>query len=199
MTSVYSKLSTVLAGYADDSCLAEVVVPSSGSGRKLRRSPLIHRGYYIRHRAMRTVLDWLYDLSEQLNHSPIQVVSLGAGYDTAYFHHTLSGRLSRNVLFIELDYDRVVEEKRRLILRSTKLTSAFDSPVEIDSSNLLSSGNYRLCGVDLADLAALGSVMCRIGVDFGAPTVFVSECSITYMHEHEYSALIGCFCSGLQR
>lgn len=126
--SIRSKLSTVLAGYADDSCLAEIVVPSSGSGRKLRRSPLIHRGYYIRHRAMRTVFDWLYDLSEQLNHSPIQVVSLGAGYDTAYFHHTLSGRLSRNVLFIELDYDRVVEEKRRLILRSTKLTSAFDSP-----------------------------------------------------------------------
>lgn len=58
--------------------------------------------------------------------SPIQILSLGAGFDTLYFRLHESGRLGAQDLIFEVDLPTVVQRKVALIQGSPELTSRLD-------------------------------------------------------------------------
>ena len=52
---------------------------------------------------------------------------------------------------------------------------------------VLNTENYKLIGVDLTQLKQLEDVLRQVGVDFSAPSLFVSEVVITYMSHKRYA------------
>ena len=60
----------------------------STSGRQLcavRKPPLINRGYYTRHRCIQSLMAAFSRLCRETGNG-VQVLNLGAGFDTTYWH-----------------------------------------------------------------------------------------------------------------
>lgn len=88
-----------------------------------------------------------------------------------------------NSLFIEIDYPNVMNRKSALIMLSYKLRSILKNfELRNDRIKKLNS-NYILLCADLCDMKTIDSLLTDINVDFDAPTLFLSECAITYMRE----------------
>lgn len=78
--------------------------------------------------------------------------------------------------YVEIDFPDVVKRKEQLIQKS---------PSCLEHS---ANGQYHLVSADLRDLTALGLLLFdRLKLNTSAPTLFVSECAITYMDEFKYS------------
>lgn len=91
--------------------------------------------------------------------------------------------LSSDTVFIEIDFPSVIKKKISLINQSQFLKSytanAWDkqSCLNINQFN----DNYFLLEADLSNLSALELLFNKIKTDYNMPTLFVSECVITYM------------------
>jgi tRNA wybutosine-synthesizing protein 4 len=100
-----------------------------------RRSPIINRGYYIRMKAVQHIITSF--LQEARNGSlaptpaaqPIQIVSLGAGYDTLYFRLRQQGLLGPNDVVFELDLPKVAQKKAAMIEAAPELMKLMDPPL----------------------------------------------------------------------
>ena len=93
----------------------------------------------------------------------------GAGFDTSFFRLQSKGRW--NFRYIDVDFPPVMERKREII------------GSEPSCSALATSGNYHSVSADLRDLSELHSLLKPLVPDFDCPTLFFSECAITYMDE----------------
>jgi tRNA wybutosine-synthesizing protein 4 len=83
-----------------------------------RRSPLINRGYYIRLKLIRSIIAQFVSL---LKGQQVQVVSLGAGFDTSFWALKSSNCFCEtSVRWLETDFGDVVSRKAAII-RSEKL------------------------------------------------------------------------------
>lgn len=79
-SSALSKSSLAARGYVHDA-FAALLVPGTA-----RRAPLIHRGYYVRARAVRhCVRAFVERTCAAPGTPPSQILSLGAGSDSLYF------------------------------------------------------------------------------------------------------------------
>ncbi|GFR41708.1 hypothetical protein Agub_g2458 [Astrephomene gubernaculifera] len=108
-----SKLSCAKAGYFRDEFIQYFVRRAS------RRSPLINRGYYSRHAALRQLLESFLAAAEAAGQQP-QVLVLGAGYDTTWFQMRKDrGRLPYKCL--EVDFKEVTQRKAAIIAREPAL------------------------------------------------------------------------------
>ena len=164
--SMVSKCSACQTGYYPDQFVKHFVSKVS------RRAPIIHWGYYIRYRAVQLVLSSFCRWG-QVEGNKGQVVVLGAGFDTAYLRLRAEG-LTKGVLFVEVDFPLVVENKERLLA----------------ASGLEGEGWY-LVGQDLRDTKSLLSKLRAIPtLDLTLPTLFVSEVVLTYMRPSQSSRLI---------
>ncbi|NXV51169.1 TYW4 protein, partial [Uria aalge] len=113
-SSAVSKCSAAARGYIQDRFLQLLV------GRRRRRAPLIHRGYYIRARAVdHCVQDFLL---KTRSHPRTQIVSLGAGFDSLYFRLKDVGLLRHTVVY-EVDFPNVACQKATLIKRTKELSA----------------------------------------------------------------------------
>ena len=100
-----------------------------------------------------------------------QIISLGAGFDTSFFRLRCQGLV--DFLYVEIDFPEVMHRKQAL----------FDRDPEC-SSVVASSQSYHLVPADLRDLPRLEAALRDVpGIDFARPTLFLSECSVTYMDE----------------
>lgn len=88
-----------------------------------RRSPLINRGYYIRCKLIRTLLAQFVSVHEG---KPVQVLSIGAGFDTSYWVLKSENRLD-SVHWFETDFGEVVSRKC-VMIRSEKMLSSLVVP-----------------------------------------------------------------------
>ncbi|KAL2536635.1 Leucine carboxyl methyltransferase [Forsythia ovata] len=78
-----SKLSCVKKGYMKDDYVHLFVK------RPVRRSPIINRGYFARYAAFRKLLHQFLNCevnTDEQGNTKKQILSLGAGFDTTYFH-----------------------------------------------------------------------------------------------------------------
>jgi O-methyltransferase involved in polyketide biosynthesis len=98
-----------------------------------------------------------------------QVVSLGAGFDSSYFR--LQEAHQGYLTYVEVDFPDVVKNKWNIIQNDKVL------------SEVAKTGHYHLQAADLRDLGAFARLMQDMKLDFQQPTLFFSECSITYMDE----------------
>ena len=72
------KLSAVLRGYWPDPYIGQMVK----AGAADRKAPEIHLGYFTRVRGLRQLLD---RAMRQTGEQRVQIVNLGAGFDTLYW------------------------------------------------------------------------------------------------------------------
>ena len=105
------KLSAVTMGYWSDPFLKHMAKPSSMD----RRAPEIHLGYYARVAGVRLLVDKFFEACD----TSVQVINLGAGFDTTFWRLLEEGRPVKN--FIEIDFAGVSARKCHLIKRHKEL------------------------------------------------------------------------------
>ncbi|KAJ1481550.1 S-adenosyl-L-methionine-dependent methyltransferase [Baffinella frigidus] len=107
--STVSKRSAAEAGYVRD----EFVQMFCGNSKQApaRRTALINRGYYVRMQAMRRMIRSFIAAAKE----PVQVLVLGAGFDSTFLQLKAEGALDR-VRWCEVDMPGVVSRKRAHIL-----------------------------------------------------------------------------------
>lgn len=172
--SCVSKRSAARLGYIDDDFLRFFV------RRPARRSPLINRGYYARMAAMREIQGAFLEKHANV---PCQILSLGAGFETAYFHWA-SKHLEQVVRFYEVDYPTLVERKKTLILDQPPLAELLRGVVHTEPTSLRSD-NYALIGADLRCLTELRASLDACGFDVLLPTLVLAECVLQYLQPSE--------------
>ena len=85
---------------------------------------------------------------------------------------------------MEIDFPSIVRSKISFIKQSSVLQLYFtkvDSKISNQSVNQLSS-NYILVEADLSKINELETIFNDINIEYNIPTLFLSECVITYMH-----------------
>lgn len=172
-SSVVSKVSAAAQGYFPDVYIQHFVC------KVARRAPLINRGYYIRWRA---VDHCVKTFLEKTAHCPkIQILSLGAGFDSLYFRLHSNGVLTRAVVF-EVDFPDVAQRKSVLINSNIILREKLDPDGQPPIEPLyLSSSKYRLLGVDVRELSQMEKALESSNFEWTAPTLVLSEVVLTYM------------------
>jgi tRNA wybutosine-synthesizing protein 4 len=186
------KLSCVQLGYFGDSFVH--FFTSSASEWSERKPPLINRGYYSRVTAVRSTLESFVRLSGAAA-APVQVVTLGAGYDTLYFNTPLE-----HVTFFELDFPSVIQSKLALIGKFAQLAQAVSRDWDRDVTRTtdfvgLIGPRYRAVGVDLSDVDAVERRLRAVGIDATLPTLVISECVLIYIAAESGDALLRWFAS----
>ena len=83
-----------------------------------RRAPEIHLGYYARVAGVHALIEKFFEACD----TAVQVISLGAGFDTLFWRLVADGRPVNN--FIEIDFAAVTARKCMLIKRSKELMQA---------------------------------------------------------------------------
>ncbi|OWF51041.1 tRNA wybutosine-synthesizing protein 4-like [Mizuhopecten yessoensis] len=181
--SIVSKCSMAAIGYFDDVYLQEFV------SKVTRRAPLIHRGYFVR----ALTIDHILQKFLTLHQGPKQIISLGAGFDSAYFRLKAADKL-RNVSFYEVDFPEVVKRKCAIIKAKDILSDLIPGfhQQHTDQNPLIEihTPGYTLVGVDLTQLNTLEAVLTHCGVDTDRPTLLLSECVLTYMTRRCSSAVL---------
>ncbi|KFM57357.1 Leucine carboxyl methyltransferase 2, partial [Stegodyphus mimosarum] len=175
-SSIVSKLSSANKGYFVDEFLNFFVA------RSQNRSPIINRGYYIRFKAIDGAFQSWFTVAASYKNA--QIVSLGAGFDSSYFRYKSINKLPSDCRYIEIDFPAVIHRKLECIKRSNLLGMNFNSalkPSIKDSKIVASTGEYIMLGCDLNDTKSLQESFDLLEVNYSVPTLFLSECAITYM------------------
>jgi O-methyltransferase involved in polyketide biosynthesis len=75
------RYSTAHAGYMEEEFVGYFI--KSLNSPTIRKSPLIHRGTYLRCKSIDHVTEWF--MNREMDRIPKQIISFGAGFDTRYF------------------------------------------------------------------------------------------------------------------
>ncbi|XP_066199386.1 tRNA wybutosine-synthesizing protein 4 [Saccopteryx leptura] len=185
-SSALSKSSLAARGYVHDT-FASLLVPGT-----VRRAPLIHRGYYVRARA---VGHCIHSFLERTCGVPsarrAQILSLGAGSDSLYFRLKSAGHLAWAAVW-EVDYPNVARRKAERI-RDTPELCAITGPFQSGdcaSALCFESLDYRILGLDLRHLERLDQALAATGLDAAAPTLLLAEAVLTYLEPDDSATLI---------
>ena len=106
------KLSAVTLGYWGDNYIQYM------AKRGTRRAPEIHLGYYARVQGVRALVDRVFSACD----TAVQVISLGAGFDTTFWRLVEEGRPLRR--YIEVDLPGVTARKCFMVKRHKQLLAA---------------------------------------------------------------------------
>ncbi|KAM6181886.1 tRNA wybutosine-synthesizing protein 4 [Erethizon dorsatum] len=185
-SSALSKSSLASRGYVDDA-FTSLLIPATA-----RRTPLIHRGYYIRARAVRHCVHTFLERTSACPDEPrAQILSLGAGSDSLYFRLKASGLLAGAGVW-EVDFPDVARRKAERIGDTPELCALIGpfqrgSP---ESALCFESLDYRILGLDLRQLRRLEESLDAAGLDAAAPTLLLAEAVLTYLQPSSAAALI---------
>ena len=127
------------------------------------RSPLMLRGYYSRVSAIRDLVTKFLNNCKEFQQQEQQIVVLGAGFDTLFFHLQKNSLIGEGTRYYEIDFPNVLKEKIRLINSFPSLLEQIENKenninrenkIEIDPVNItLHSNNYHLIPSDLRNLS----------------------------------------------
>jgi len=167
------KLSAVSLGYWSDPFIPLMVK------RGERRAPEMHLGYFARVAGVRLLMDKFFEACD----TKIQIINLGAGFDTTFWRLVAEGRPVKS--FIEIDFAGVTARKCYLIKRHRELLAGVASGGEEGEIRLsrteLHSTRYHLVAADLANLSELEAKLVESEVDFSCPTLVLAECVLVYV------------------
>lgn len=167
-------------GYVRDAYVELFKPPASTS----RHPPLVHRGYWARTTATRTLCD---AFARECGEERFNVVNVGCGYDTlAMYVLDAHGAKAR---VVEVDHAEVIGRKRAKCERSEAWRAA------------TTSGAYAAVACDVRDLEAVENVFKSdsLAFDWSLPTLVVAECVLAYLPEGKSSELVGFFGARVER
>ncbi len=127
--------------------------------------------------------------------SKVQVISVGAGYDTLYWR-LQQEKNARSALrnFVEVDLPEVAAKKCFMIKKSKALMEAVasseDDDVRLKGRTDLHGSDYHVVAADFTDLDGLERKLDECGVDYACPTVFLAECALVYVAPNAGNALL---------
>ncbi|XP_053561673.1 tRNA wybutosine-synthesizing protein 4 [Bombina bombina] len=183
--STVSKVSAASLGYFHDEFQKFFI------NRKCRRSPLIHRGYYIRFQAITFCIGkFLHDI-KSCNHK--QIISLGCGYDSLYFRLRGEASCATDLCVWEVDFPPVVQRKHQIIQQNQILRDQLGTceTVVSDGPMVLSAQSYKLLGVDLNDVSCLDYALDGAGLKWDCPSLILAEVALCYMDPARSTDIIG--------
>ncbi|KAK3110920.1 carboxy methyl transferase for protein phosphatase 2A [Teratosphaeriaceae sp. CCFEE 6253] len=181
-----SRMSTVALGYLEDP-FAEAFLAQGGQITK--RYPIIHRGTYVRTKAIDHLVDRLLLAQPEQRK---QIVSLGAGSDTRFFR-LMSNRNNlppSRLDYHELDFEANVNQKRAVLRQSTQLSECLKHAEQHGSS-------YHLHALDLRVLTNK-SPPAIPDLDTELPTLLLSECCLCYLPPDAASSVLQYFTMNLR-
>ncbi|XP_074091341.1 tRNA wybutosine-synthesizing protein 4 [Macrotis lagotis] len=186
-SSSLSKSSLAAHGYVRDPFAALLVAGAP------RRAPLIHRGYYVRARAVRHCVRAFLEGGPAAGGAarPRQILSLGAGFDSLYFRLKAAGRLAGAAVW-EVDFPEVAERKAARI-RATPELAALAGPERAAAPGAalrFVGPDYRLLGGDLREPEALRRALEESGLEPAAPTLLLAEAVLPYLEARRAAALV---------
>jgi len=166
-----AKRSAVALGYWQDPYL-ELICKNPE-----RKPPEMHLGYYARVAGIRYLIDKFFEACD----TKVQIINLGAGFDTLFWRLKERGRPIKN--FIEVDFSGVTARKTYYIKRNKQLLEQItDAEGEVKMSKTdLHGTNYHLVAADLANIQNLEQKLIESQVDFSCPTLFLTECVLVYI------------------
>jgi hypothetical protein len=113
------------------------------------------RGYFARQYIIHETIKKYIEIFEE-----VQVINLGAGFDTMYWNLNL-----QKVKYYEIDFPEVVKRKIKIIKENNKLSS-FLKNEEYDGEKSLKSDNYNLFSVDLRNINEYQSFLEKFKVNY---------------------------------
>lgn len=152
---------------------------------------------------MRTsTIDELTDQFLQGAGGEVQIVSLGAGTDTRALR-LFSGPRSRGLVYHEVDFPVVCDQKLSTVSTTPALRQALPNPDRIEeergswkSCQPRFSAEYRCHGIDIRKLALDRDNRDSpelAGLRLDVPTLLISECCLCYLEKSEASNVIKYF------
>lgn len=120
--------------------------------------------------------------------SRVQILSLGAGFDTLFFRLLQQSRVDLSL--IEVDCTEIVTAKTAIItdasVRASLLTQETQDAAEKSSNADVAvqweipalQASYSLIACDLGDRPRLESALDSIGLDKTLPTLIIAECVV---------------------
>ena len=166
--AVSCKRSTVHYGYYEDPFIEHFCKLGA------RKTPEIHLGYYTRVKGMKLLLDKVI----QQMQSPVQIINLGAGYDTLYWRLKDEVQLK---CFVDVDLPEVTAKKCMMIKKSHKLMQKLkNNEVTLKGSDL-HSNDYHVIAADFTNIPQFTHKLDQCKIDYKCPTIFISECVLVYI------------------
>ena len=141
-----------------------------------RKPPEIHRGYYIRHKCIRQLINNFIKQTKR----KCQIVSIGAGFDTLYWNLYEEGNLPLHGIY-EIDLPLVVERKCFFVSTRSPLCGCLTGDNTQIKKNRIDSDFYHLLSCDMTDTATLDGELIGAGIQKDIPTLFVAECVLVYI------------------
>ena len=99
--------------------------------------------------------------------------------------------MSVPVCCVQVDFSSVVKRKLDAVSRSSYLQQCIGE-WKCVNSEFIASERYCAIGCDINNLSALHCILEKAGVDFSAPTLFLSECVLTYINPNRYVIVMQC-------
>lgn len=173
------KHSLSLQGYFEDFYLRAFV------RKALKRSALINRGYWIRVHAFRQLIRQFFASVEP--DVCVQVLSLGAGYDSAPFHFldakhkSYYDECTENFKWFEIDFPDVVRTKASVLQSDKALQHLMtNEAIQLDLDNndavVVANGKrYCLLSGDLRQMPTVIELLEKQGFDKTIPTLVICE------------------------
>ena len=167
--------------------------------KKIKRSPCINRGYWLRLFAIRSRLNSIIEQTPQ--DKKIVVVNLGCGYDPLPFqlldtNNIQSQQYHDRVSFIDIDYSDLLKIKIELIKtipELSKIIGLFEDNDYVDTSNVdfLTTPNYlaRPCNLNDSKMYSILLNECQL-YDPNIVKVFIAEVSLAYMKPERSDSII---------
>lgn len=155
--------------------------------------PILNLGTWSRFYAVKSTLDKILDnFGENDPNLKVNIISLGAGYDTMYF---LLKQKFTNLKYIEVDYKQVTTKKIALIQKSNMLKSIItnsdqnmqvdegdDRNFRIEANSNFYSEDYCILDCDITDSDKFLEKLNQLpGFDKSALTIIIAECLLVYI------------------
>jgi len=184
-----SKRSAVSLGYWKDPYLNAFGKSSGFSDDGGRKAPEINLGYWTRVSSIWHLLIKTIDRVSELQGQKIQILNLGAGYDTLFWRLTdyLEQISKVDILqcFVDIDLAENSARKCLSVRRSKELLAkvAGDGNEEVKfSSTDLHGSRYHVIAANIIDLPQLQKKLSECsGFKFDTPTLLLSECVLVYI------------------
>lgn len=184
------KRSAVSLGYWQDPYL-NALVPRHGMSGEMRKAPEIHLGYFTRVSAIWNLLIKAIDKVSEIQGTKgkVQILNLGAGYDTLFWrvqdYLEKSSRKDMIKCFVDLDLPEVTAKKCMSVRKSNTLIAkvAGDGNEEVKFSRTDMHGlSYHIVAANFTDLDVLERKLGECaGFSYDTPTIFVTECVMVYI------------------
>ncbi len=161
---------------------------ASSSRSRTRRSPAVNQGYLCRAVATENSFERAI-INLAMTERDYQVLSCGAGFDTAFFRLKNMGIIdATRCRYFEVDFQQVITAKAKAILGNQALTwlclgdAGRDgiSPSYYKCGTSVRLGQYSLIGCDVTDTEDLARKLFSHDFRTDMPTVVFCECSLTY-------------------